>query len=251
LPDPARRPDVILNLIGARNRALLDDIDEKARRYGAPLSPPSDGAWRTEDKRTYLVDYPDVSPPTRIARSMDDVKAALSVFGTIVVKDPFGFRGMGVERIRNDADLWIAERLLANTVSGTHELIVQPFLSGFTKGDKRVILQRSPDNGFEIIGYILRKPPQDGWKSNIRGGGQVFRTELTEAEAAFALTIAPRTRIDNVTLDVGEHEGRLFYIEHNQGYGGIVDFDLDRSTRNVSRCADFLVHVAQHGRPDG
>jgi hypothetical protein len=46
------------------------------------------------------------------------------------------------------------------------------------------------------------------------------------------------------------HAGRLYYIEHNQGYGGIIDFDLQRDTRNVRHCADFLLHLARHGRPD-
>jgi glutathione synthase/RimK-type ligase-like ATP-grasp enzyme len=250
VPAPERQPHIILNLVGARNRLLLDSIDTLAQYYGIPVSPPSNSAWRTEDKRTYLVDFPDVSPPTRIARNLADVQAALCAFGEIVVKDPFGFRGQGVEKISSEADLSIAERLLNSTVSGSRELVVQPFLAGFTKGDKRVIVQRAPDNSFEIIGYILRKPPPNGWKSNIRCGGRAFRTELTDAEAELALAIAPRTGIDNVTLDIAEHEGRIFYIEHNQGYGGIIDFDLDRGTKIVSRCAEFLLHAARYGHPD-
>lgn len=248
---PPARPDVILNLVSSRSRALLADIEAKARALGVPVSPPAEGSWRTEDKRTYLEDFPDVSPPTLIARDLDEVRAAWQRFGgDVVVKDPMGDRGQGVERLRVEADLEIARTMLAGTICGTGELIVQPYMSGFAKGDKRIVLQRMPDNSFEIIAYFFRQPPVGGWKSNIRNGGISLPTRLTDAEAAFALDLAPRAGVDNVGLDVAEHDGRLYYIEHNQGYGGIIDFDLHWGVRSVRHCAAFLLHIARHGRPD-
>lgn len=251
VPHPERRPDMILNLISSRSRALLRDIDSKALLYGVPLSPPSEGSWRTEDKRTYLVDFPDVSPPTVVAKSIEDVEAARRKFGgDIVVKDPFGMRGEGIERISSAADLQLARRLLEHTIGDTGQLVVQPYMSGFAKGDKRVIVQRTPANSFEIIAYFRREPPEGGWKSNLRNGGHVSRCELSDAEAELALSIAPRTGIDHAGLDISEHAGRLYYIEHNQGYGGISDFDIDRGAKCVHRCGRFILHVARSGRPD-
>jgi glutathione synthase/RimK-type ligase-like ATP-grasp enzyme len=248
-PAPEQRPDLILNLVGGLSQDLLDDLQANAEHLQVPLSPSPAAARRSDDKRTYLQDFRDVSPETRIARDLDEVRSALTDFGAIVVKDPFGMRGKGVERVCSEADLPIASELLANTTNDVAEIIVQPFLSGFARGDKRIIIQRSPNNGFQIIGQLFRKPPPGEWKSGLRSGGQAFRTELTEAEAELALKVAPRTGLDNVTLDIGEHEGKLFYIEHNQGYGGIVDFDLDRGASAVSACGDFLLHLARHGRP--
>lgn len=248
-PSPPARPDVILNLVSSRSLNLLADIDRMASEWSVPVSPPSRGSWRTEDKRTYLEDFPDVSPPTRIARSVDDVEALRQQFGgSIVVKDPFGDRGRGVERISSKNDLVLAETLLEQTLLGTKELIVQPFFSGFQAGDKRVVLQRTPKDRFVITAYIERKPPKDGWKSNIRAGGTSVPTELTEAEREFVLTLAPRAGIDNVGFDIAYHDGMLWYIEHNQGYGGIIDFDIDRNHCNVRRTGEFLLHIATHGR---
>ena len=96
--------------------------------------------------------------------------------------------------------------------------------------------------------YYLRKPPPGGWKSNIRGGGQVVHTVLTRSEAELALAIAPRAGLDNVSLDIGEHEGKIYLIETNLNYGGIIDFDLDRGTCNVRYCAEYLLHLARYGR---
>ncbi|MEM6579211.1 MAG: hypothetical protein AAF678_12020 [Pseudomonadota bacterium] len=249
-PPPAR-PDVILNLVSARSRALLEDIDSKAAAFGVPVSPPARGSWRTEDKRTYLEDFSDVSPPAKIVYSMAEFEAARSEFGgDVVIKDPLGDRGAGVERVTSAEDSHIAKQMFGTTILGTEELIVQPYLSGFSKGDKRILLQRMPDNSFEIVAYICRKPPPGGWKSNIRAGGRTERTELTEEERALALSLAARTGVDNASIDIAEHDGRLWYIEHNQGYGGIIDYDLDRDKDNVRLTAAFLKHIAQHGRPD-
>jgi glutathione synthase/RimK-type ligase-like ATP-grasp enzyme len=249
--EPPRRPDAILNLVSARNRQLLDDIDAKGRRFGVPVSPPSAASWRCEDKRTYPDVFADACPPTRVVRDLEALQTVRrELGGDVVVKDPFGDRGRGVERVRSDGDLPIAEHLLANTVCDSRELVVQPYLSGFAKGDKRVLVQRTPENGFRIVAYIERRPPPDGWKSNIRNGGLSLPTELAEEEAAFALALAPLAGLDNAAFDIAEHDGRLYYIEHNQGYGGIIDFDLQQNTCNIRHCADFLLHLARHGRPD-
>ena len=243
---PAAPPDLILNLVNARNSNLLKAIDAIAADFGVPVSPQSRGAWRTEDKRSYLEDFPDVSPPTVLARSLEEVAEAQVRFGgDVVVKDPFGYRGREVERLRTEDDLKIAARLMQDSLCNTGELLVQPYLSGFSNGDKRVIAQRTPEDGFEVIAYILRKPPDGGWKSNLRCGGHSVRTELTQEEHDLAIELAPRAGVDNVSFDLAKHDGRLYYIEHNQGYGGIIDFDLDRGVRCVEKVGDFLLHLAR------
>ena len=250
-PLPPERPDVILNLVGSRNPELLAYIDQQAKAWGVPVSPPSRGAWRTEDKRTYLEDFPDVSPPTRVVSTMAELEQAWRDFGgDIVVKDPFGYRGDGVLRIGTADDLSIAANLMQSNIRGTDDLVVQPYFSGFSKGDKRVVLQRTPDNSFVITAYIGRVPPEGGWKSNIREGGHCISVELTDEERDFAVALAPRAGVDNVGFDIAWHDSRLWYIEHNHGYGGIIDYDLDRDACNVRLTSEFLHHIARHGRPD-
>ena len=168
---PPRPPHAVLNIVSTHSRALLESIGSHAHDAGAALSSPTSAAWRAEDKRTYLEDYADISPPTRIARTLDDVRTAFEEFGgDIVVKDPFGMRGRGTERISSELDLPIASKVAENAVGPTRELIVQPFMHGFAKGDKRIITQRAPDGRIEIIGQIMRRPPPDSWKCNIRAG---------------------------------------------------------------------------------
>jgi hypothetical protein len=250
-PPPPRPPHAVLNIMSTHSYPLLESIESHSRDAGAALSSPTRASWRAEDKRTYIEDFADISPPTRIASTMDDARAAFAEFGRdIVVKDPFGMRGRGTERIRSEADLVIAEQVAQNAVGPTRELIVQPFMHGFAAGDKRIITQKAPDGRTEIIAYIMRRPPPGSWKCNIRAGGVVEQTDLTDAECAIALEVATRTGLDNTAMDIGQHEGRLYYIEHNNAAGGIVDYDLGRNERGVAKIAAFLRHVAENGRPD-
>ena len=250
-PPPPRPPHAVLNIVSTHSRALLESIGSHAHDAGAALSSPTRAAWRAEDKRTYLEDYADISPLTRIARTLDDVRTAFEEFGgDIVVKDPFGMRGRGTERISSELDLPIASKVAENAVGPTRELIVQPFMHGFAKGDKRIITQRAPDGRIEIIGQIMRRPPPDSWKCNIRAGGLVEQTDLTDDERAIALEVAARSGLDNTTMDIAEHEGRLYYIEHNAAFGGIIDYDIGRNARSVEKICAFLRHIAENGRPD-
>ena len=241
----------MLNIVSGHSRTLLESIEAHASDAGAALSSPTRATWRTEDKRTYVEDFGDISPPTRIAQTLDEVRAAFEEFGgDIVVKDPFGIRGLGTERISSAGDLVIAEQVAENAVGPTRELIVQPFMRGFAAGDKRIITQRAPDGRIEIIAYIMRRPPTGSWKCNIRSGGVVEQTDLTGAERAIALEVGARSGLDSTAMDIGEHEDRLYYIEHNNAAGGIIDYDLGRTERGVEKIGAFLRHIAEHGRPD-
>ena len=249
LGGPKKKPDLILNLVSARSLPLLETIDRYGEEFNVPVSPLSKAAWRTEDKRTYIEDFGNVSPPTLIASSLSQVEAAVETFdGDIVVKDPFSDRGNGVERSRSHDELSVADNMLKNSICGTGELIVQPYLHGFSDGDKRIIAQRNPKNQFDIIAYIRRKPPEGEWKSNLRSGGVCMPASLNEEEREFALEVASRAGVDNVCMDIARHEGRLYYIEHNQGFGGIIDFDLEREARSVEKVGEFLLHLAKYGR---
>jgi glutathione synthase/RimK-type ligase-like ATP-grasp enzyme len=250
-PPPPRPPHAVLNILSTRSHSVLESIESHARHAGAALSSPTRAAWRAEDKRTYVEDFADISPPTRIAATMDEVRQAFEEFGgDIVVKDPFGDRGRGTERISSEGDLSIAETVTQNAVGPTRDLIVQPFMHGFAAGDKRIITQKAPDGRIEIIAHIMRRPPPGSWKCNIRSGGMLEQTDLTDAECAIALEVAARTGLDNTAMDIAEHEGRLYYIEHNNSAGGIIDYDLGRDERGVEKIGAFLRHIAEHGRPD-
>lgn len=250
LPEPEGRPDLILNLVSAKCPELLAEMDRWAQHFGCAVSPTSASAWSSEDKRTYIETYADFIPPTRVAHSLDEVEAIRAEFGgDIVVKDPLGHGGNHVERVRGKKDLQLASDLIKNSWNSTKQLVVQPYFSGFSRGDIRILMQRTIDGSYQAIGHIYRIPPPGGWKSNIRsGGGQILSVEPTKIDFEIAKELAPRTGLDNAGFDIGEHEGKKYFIEVNCCYGGIIDHDLVKGVQNVDYCVEFLSYLAKHGR---
>jgi glutathione synthase/RimK-type ligase-like ATP-grasp enzyme len=249
-PIPADGADLIVQLMPTRSRSFFEQLDAVAAELQIPLSNPAKAAWRALDKRCYVADYPDIIPRTLVARDMAELRAAREALGgDVVVKDPLGAGADGVDRVCRDADLAYAERLLA--ASPTGDLVVQEFCTGFTRGDKRIMVQRSPDGGREIVGQFRRVPPEGGWKSNLSGGGRMERCDLTDDEIRLAYQAAEIAALDYVGLDVGEHDGRYLLIETNHRYGGLIDYDLDRNARAIGKVGRFLAHLASHGRATG
>ena len=249
LSRPAKRPHLILNLVSAKCRQLLEEVDRLADEFDIPVSPTSESAWRSEDKRTYLETYRDVSPPTWVVSNLGELaKLRSEIDADIVVKDPLGHGGNEVEKIGREENLELAERLIENSWNATGQLIVQPYMRGFSLGDKRALVQRMPDQNYKIVAHIGRAPPPNGWKSNIRIGGHTIDVDLSREEIGMALDLAKRSDLDMAVIDLATHEGRTYFIEVNSTYGGIIDYDLGRSGRGVDYCADYLVYLARYGR---
>ncbi len=248
-PKPKFRPDIILNICGLRHPKAVEALGSLAGELNVPTSSEIGPAARCEDKRTYLEHFADMCPETRIVSILVQLEAVRDHFGgDVVVKDPLSSRGIGVERISSAKDLPLADAILKKGTLGIGELVVQRFLPGIADGDKRVLVQRTPQNNYEVIAYMNRLPSENGWKCNVRTGGRMVPTTLNEDEHAFALEAASRTGLDNASLDMVQSDGRTYLLEYNQHYGGLIDFDLHHGTRQVAKVAEFLDHLAQHGR---
>lgn len=243
--------DVILNRSFNTQAGFLLGLDELAAERGIPVCNPGAAALRACDKRSYLEDFADVIPETRVAGSAAALRDAWQAFGgDAVVKDPFGKHGKQVERVRSEDDLAAAEALRAASRCG--ELVIQPFCGGFVDGDKRVIVQRRPGDGtgggFRATAWFQRVPQPGGWKSNVSAGGKVRDCALSEEEIALAESLAARCGLDYVGLDLAWHEGRLLLIETNAYTGGHVNFDIERRTHTGDAFAEMVAWLVREGR---
>lgn len=247
VPEPPAGIEVILNRSFNTQADFLLGLDALAERLGVALCNPGAATLAACDKRSYVADYPDVIPETRVVGSREALRAVWrELGGDIVVKDPFGKHGKQVERLHEDSDLAGAEALLAASRCG--ELVAQPFCSGFLGGDKRVIVQRRPEGGYEALAWFQRVPRPGGWKSNVSAGGKVLDCELTAEERALAERLAARSGLDYVGLDLADHEGRTLLIETNGYTGGHVNFDIERREQTGDVFAAYVAQLARHGR---
>ncbi|NHX27588.1 glutathione synthase, partial [Escherichia coli] len=132
--------------------------------------------------------FPDLIPPTMIARDLGAIRAFKQEHGDVILKPLYGNGGAGVFRLDpNDRNLSSLHELF--TGISREPLIVQKFLPDVSNGDKRVILV----NG-EPVGAINRVPQPGETRSNMHVGGRAEKVELTARDREICEAIGPVLR---------------------------------------------------------
>ncbi|WP_341233236.1 glutathione synthase [uncultured Sulfitobacter sp.] len=158
---------------------LLDRIKETTLVVNDPF-------WvRNYPEKLMCLDFPDLIPPTTIARDLDTIKAFKAKHGDVILKPLYGNGGAGVFRLdENDRNLGSLYELF--TGFSREPLIVQKFLPAVSKGDKRVILVDG-----EAVGAINRVPAAGETRSNMHVGGRPEKVGLTDRDLEICAAIGP------------------------------------------------------------
>ncbi|WP_294221285.1 glutathione synthase [uncultured Shimia sp.] len=149
----------------------------------------NDPFWvRNYPEKLMVLDFPDLTPPTTIARDLETIKEFKAKHGDVILKPLYGNGGAGVFRLdANDRNLTSLHELF--TGFSREPLIVQKFLPDVSNGDKRVILV----NG-EPVGAINRVPAAGETRSNMHVGGRPEKVGLTERDLEICAAIGPLLR---------------------------------------------------------
>jgi glutathione synthase len=137
----------------------------------------NDPTWvRNWPEKLKVLDYPDLTPPTAIARDLDTLKAFRDAHGTVILKPLYGNGGAGVFKLAaDDSNINSLHELFVGI--NREPLIMQKFLPDVSKGDKRVILVDGAP-----VGGINRVPAKGETRSNMHVGGRPEKTTLTERD---------------------------------------------------------------------
>jgi glutathione synthase len=146
----------------------------------------NDPFWvRNYPEKLMCLDFPDLIPPTTIARDLETIKAFKAKHKDVILKPLYGNGGAGVFRLdENDRNLGSLYELF--TGFSREPLIVQKFLPAVSKGDKRVILVDG-----EAVGAINRVPAEGETRSNIHVGGRPEKIGLTDRDLEICAAIGP------------------------------------------------------------
>ena len=149
----------------------------------------NDPFWvRNYPEKLLVLRFPDLTPPTTIARDLDTIKAFKEKHGDVILKPLYGNGGAGVFRLdQNDRNLASLHEVF--TGFSREPLIVQKFLPDVSNGDKRVILVDG-----EPIGAINRIPAKGETRSNMHVGGRPEKVGLTERDCEICAAIGPLLR---------------------------------------------------------
>ncbi|CUH78682.1 glutathione synthase [Tropicibacter naphthalenivorans] len=149
----------------------------------------NDPFWvRNYPEKLLVLNFPQLTPPTTIARDLQTIKAFKEKHGDVILKPLYGNGGAGVFRLdANDRNLSSLHELF--TGFSREPLIVQKYLPDVSNGDKRVILVDG-----EPVGAINRVPAKGEVRSNMHVGGRPEKVGLTERDLEICATIGPVLR---------------------------------------------------------
>jgi glutathione synthase len=146
----------------------------------------NDPFWvRNYPEKLLVLQFPDLTPPTMIARDLATLRDFKHRHGDIILKPLYGNGGAGVFRLDpNDRNLASLHELFAGM--NREPLIAQKFLPAVEKGDKRIILVDG-----EPVGAINRVPAAGETRSNMHVGGRPEKIGLSARDREICAAIGP------------------------------------------------------------
>ena len=161
---------------------LLDLIHPKTLVVNDPF-------WvRNYPEKLLVLRFPDLTPPTMIARNLGEIRAFKARHGDIILKPLYGNGGAGVFRLdASDRNLASLHEMFSGL--SREPMIVQKYLPAVSNGDKRVILVDG-----EPVGAINRIPADGETRSNLHVGGRAAKVELTPRDLEICAAIGPLLR---------------------------------------------------------
>ena len=173
-------PPFDLNYITATH--LLERIHPKTLVVNNPAE------VRNAPEKVFVLDYPELMPPTMLTRDLAEIKSFRDEHNDIVMKPLYGHGGGAVFRItRDDLNFGSLYDMFATTFR--EPWVVQKFLPAVKHGDKRIILVDGV-----YAGAVNRVPAADDLRSNMVRGGSPADTQLTPREKEICERIGPELK---------------------------------------------------------
>jgi len=230
LGEPKREPmanfDVILlrqeppfDIAYITSTHLLERIHPRTLVVNDPAS------VRNAPEKMFVLNFPQLMPPTLISRDLDEINSFRAEHGAVVMKPLHGHGGAAVFRVLPQ-DMNFGSLFDMFSVTFREPWVIQRFLPEVKHGDKRIILVDG-----EFAGAVNRVPAPDDLRSNMVRGGAAQATELSPREREICDTLGPALR----------ERGLLFV--------GIDVIDGNLTEINVT-CPTGIRAIARLGGPD-
>jgi glutathione synthase len=143
---------------------------------------------RNAPEKLFVMDFPQLMPPTLISRDLDEINAFRDQHGAVVMKPLHGHGGAAVFRIMPQ-DMNFGSLFDMFSVTFREPWVIQRFLPNVKHGDKRIIMVDG-----EFAGAVNRVPAADDLRSNMARGGAAQATELSPREREICATVGPALR---------------------------------------------------------
>ena len=213
------RQDPPFDLAYITSTHFLEHLQPKTLVVNDPAS------VRNAPEKLFVLNFPQLMPPTLISRDLDEINSFRDEHGAVVMKPLHGHGGAAVFRVMPQ-DMNFGSLFDMFSVTFREPWVIQRFLPEVKHGDKRIILVDG-----EFAGAVNRVPAPDDLRSNMVRGGAAQTTELSEREREICATLGPALR----------ERGLLFV--------GIDVIDGNLTEINVT-CPTGIRAIARLGGPD-
>ncbi len=176
------RQDPPFDLAYITNTHLLERIHPKTLVVNDPAS------VRNAPEKLFVMDFPELMPPTLISRNLDEINSFRAEHGAVVMKPLHGHGGAAVFRV-TPQDMNFGSLFDMFSVTFREPWVIQRFLPEVKQGDKRIILVDG-----EFAGAVNRVPAADDLRSNMVRGGAARATGLSPRESEICKRIGPALR---------------------------------------------------------
>jgi len=176
------RQDPPFDLAYITSTHLLERIHPKTLVVNDPAS------VRNAPEKIFVMDFPQLMPPTLISRDLDEINAFRAEHGAVVMKPLHGHGGAAVFRVMPQ-DLNFGSLFDMFSVTFREPWVIQRFLPEVKRGDKRIILVDG-----EFAGAVNRVPAADDLRSNMVRGGAAQAADLTSREREICAELGPALR---------------------------------------------------------
>lgn len=138
------------------------------------------------NEKIFTIRYADLMPHTIVTRHAAELRGfQAKMGGHIIVKPLDGKGGEGIfQLVEGDPNL--GSILEQATAFDTRWAMGQEFVPEVSLGDKRILLLEG-----EILGALLRVPPDGNVRANLHVGGRPVRTTITDADRRIVERIGP------------------------------------------------------------
>ncbi|MDR6303146.1 glutathione synthase [Nitrobacter vulgaris] len=176
------RQDPPFDLAYVTSTHLLERIHPKTLVVNDPAS------VRNAPEKLFVMDFPELMPPTLISRNLDEINSFRDEHGAVVMKPLHGHGGAAVFRV-TPQDMNFGSLFDMFSVTFREPWVIQRFLPEVKQGDKRIILVDG-----EFAGAVNRVPAADDLRSNMVRGGAARATDLSPRESEICKRIGPALR---------------------------------------------------------
>ena len=153
------------------------------------------GGWVVNDPRALrdwneklaILAFPHLTPPTLVARDMQQVQEFIDAHGDVVVKKLDGMGGAMIFRVKADD---VNRNVIVETITdeGRRTIMAQRFIPEITKGDKRVLVI----DGKPFSHCLARIPRKGETRGNLAAGGKGVAQPISERDREIAEAVGRR-----------------------------------------------------------